>query len=193
MASRSTTGQGAGPTAAEVEAAAAGTAGSPAAGDAANVQQAEAETAATEAAGAHGTLHVDSVAAAAAALLDTPLVPAAFDPGAGAVHIAERTEGFALRAAGTTADELMREAERRRPRPPVTRDVLPRTDFLVDPDSVPGHRYATVATQLRRDGFTYQPGQRVKLDFRAHSQLVPIGAILAEDWHDLPEFDPDRG
>ena len=155
---------------------------------AAQLRQGEAEAARTDETPVAGVLHVESVAAAAA-LLAAPEV-AAFDPGAGAAHIAERTEGFTLRPIGTVAEERLREIERPRV-PGVTRDVLPRTDHLVDPDTVPGHRYATVASQLRHNHLTYQPGQTVRIDFRAYSQLVPVGAILPTPWRDLPEHDPD--
>ena len=168
--------------------------GAPATGSA-QLDQAEAETAALESnrpAPGRDTLQAGSFAEAAAAVEGQILREAGMvDPGAGALHLAERTEGFTLRPLGAAVDDRVREAERAYRGPGVTREILPRTDLPVDPDSVPGHRYATVATQLRRDGLTYQPGERVKVDFRAHSQLVPIGAILPAPWHGLPEVEAE--
>ena len=128
-----------------------------------------------------------SLAEAAAALGDRPVPLPNGGPGVGATLIAERTEGIAMRAVGTVGEELRRAAEAAPRVPGVTRRVLPRRDFAVDPDSVKGHRYATAAAQLRRDGLTYQPGQEVRVDYRAYVELVPVAGILADPWDKLPE------
>lgn len=193
--------------ASEVAGAGAATVASGAAGtDAANLAAGEAD-AARIAAHRDGTdvLRTGSFAEAAAALTDRdlreiPLLDGG--PGIGAARIAERApEQFVSRPIGTLGEELVRAGAREPRVPPVTQDVLPRSEFRVDPDTVPGHRYATVAAQLRRNGKTYQAGTEVRVDFRAYSQLVAVGAIVADPWHDLemaldletPEAPPTGG
>lgn len=128
-----------------------------------------------------------SFAEAAATFIDRDVPLPDGGPGVGAARVAERIpERFASRPIGTVREELERAEVMEARVPPVTKDVLPRSEFRVDPDTVPGHRYATAATQLRRNGRTYQPGVEVKVDFRAYSQLVAVGAIVADPWHDLP-------
>jgi len=170
----------------------------PAPSEAANLGAAEHQTA--EIAAGHGPdglragdaplLHADSLAEAAAALsLSADPVPLPNGgPGVGAAQVAERQEGFALRPVGTVLEERLRDVAAPRV-PAVTKDVLPRTDYAVDPDSVPGFRYATAANQVRRDGLTRQPGHKVKIDYRGYVELVAIGAILPTPWAQLPKTD----
>lgn len=150
-------------------------------------------------------LRTGSFAEAAAAFADRdlreiPLLDGG--PGIGAARVAERApEQFVSRPIGTLGEELARAGAREPRVPPVSKDILPRSEFRVDPDTVPGHRYATVAAQLRRDGKTYQAGTEVRVDFRAYSQLVAVGAIVADPWHHLemaldletPEVPPTGG
>ena len=68
-------------------------------------------------------------------------------------------------------------------------EVLPLAAPTVDPDMVSGLKVATAAAQVRRDGRSYRPGETFEIDFRAHSELVPIGAIVAVPWHELPDAD----
>lgn len=127
-----------------------------------------------------------SFAEAAATFIDRDVPLPDGGPGVGAARVAERIpERFASRPIGTVREELERAEVMEARVPPVTKDVLPRSEFRVDPDTVPGHRYATAAAQLRRDGKTYQPGVEVPVDFRAYSQLVAVGAIIADPWHRL--------
>ena len=138
-------------------------------------------------------LRTGSFAEAAAAFVDRDVPLLDGGPGVGAARLAERIpERFASRPIGTLGEELAR-VEAAEPRvPPVTKDVLPRSEFRVDPDTVPGHRYATAAAQLRRNGKTYQAGVPVAVDFWAYSQLVAVGAIVADPWHYLEDApDPD--
>ena len=65
--------------------------------------------------------------------------------------------------------------------------ILPGRDFSVDPAAVSGTRLAVAAAQIRRDGRTYQPGQPVRIDYRAYLELVPVAAIVVEPWDSLPE------
>ena len=70
--------------------------------------------------------------------------------------------------------------------------ILPLSAPTIDPETVPGTRRAVVAApQLRRNGRTYMAGEPITIDFRAHTELVPIGGIEATPWHDLPDHDPD--
>lgn len=157
--------------------------------DAANLAAGEADAARiADRGGPADAFRTGSLAAAAAALADREVPLSGGGPGVGAARVAERTAAqFTSRPIGTVSEELAR-AELRDPRvPPVTKDVLPRSEFRVDPDTVPGHRYATAAAQLRRNGLTYQPGEDVPVDFRAYSELVPVAAILADPWHRLPD------
>lgn len=155
--------------------------------DSANLAAGEADAARiADRRGPGDVLRTSSFAEAAAALVDRDVPLLDGGPGVGAARVAERVpERFVTRPIGTLGEELAR-AELREPRvPPVTKDVLPRSEFRVDPDTVPGHRYATAAAQLRRNGKTYQAGVGVRVDFRAYSQLVAVGAIVADPWHDL--------
>lgn len=171
-----------------LDASAAGAAGAAGArADAANLAAGEADAARiADRGGPADALRTGSLAEAAAAFVDREIPLSDGGPGVGAARLAERTsERFVSRPIGTLGEELAR-AEVLEPRvPAITKDVLPRSEFRVDPDTVPGHRYATAAAQLRRDGRTYQPGVEVKVDYRAYSQLVAIGAIVADPWHRL--------
>lgn len=166
-----------------------GAATAPAGPEAANLAAGEAD-AARIAEHRDGTdvLRTGSFAEAAAAFIDRDVPLLDGGPGVGAARVAERsTERFVSRPIGTLADELARAEVLEPSVPPVTKDVLPRSEFRVDPDTVPGHRYATAAAQLRRNGKTYQPGVDVPVDFRAYSQLVAVGAIVADPWHRLDD------
>lgn len=69
-------------------------------------------------------------------------------------------------------------------------EFLPLAGPTIDPAKVPGVKVAKVtAPQLRRHGCTFVAGEEVSIDFRAYSELVPIGAIEATLWDDLPEYD----
>ena len=65
--------------------------------------------------------------------------------------------------------------------------ILPLAEPKLDPRLVPGRKVATAATQVRRGARSYAPGETFAIDFRAHSELVPIGAIVSVPWHDLPD------
>lgn len=69
--------------------------------------------------------------------------------------------------------------------------ILPLSEPTVDPDTVPGRKLVTATAQVRHDGRSYAPGERFPVDFRAHAQLVPVGAIEAVPWHALPDHDDD--
>lgn len=139
-----------------------------------------------------GTARVDTLADAALALGDELAPLPNGGPGVGAAQVAVAREGFELREVGSIA-EAHTIGRAHAPRvPAVTKEVLPRTDRAVDPDTVPGHRYAKATGQVRRDGLTYQAGEPIKVDFRAHSELLIIGSIEDTPWSRLPETKPSR-
>lgn len=156
------------------------------------------------------TLHVEGIGAAAVALGEA-VAAGAGGPGVGATQIAEAVGGPVIRT--THIDDGADRSQHRdttmepfrihgtgdvvhsfdvpvRGAAVATRsgrdDILPLGRPSLDPDTVPGRRMATAAAQVRRDGRSYAPGESFPIDFRAHSELVPIGAILATPWDELP-------
>ena len=69
--------------------------------------------------------------------------------------------------------------------------ILPLAEPKLDPSLVPGVKLATAAAQVRRGGRSYAPGEKVPIDFKAHSELTAAGVIVAEPWHDMDDHDPD--
>lgn len=70
-------------------------------------------------------------------------------------------------------------------------DILPMNAPKLDPETVPGLKIAKAAAQVRHNGRSYLPGERFPIDFVTHAQFVPIGAIEAVPWGDLPGHDED--
>ena len=68
-------------------------------------------------------------------------------------------------------------------------EILPLSAPVIDPASVPGQKLATAAAQVRRDRRSYKPGETFPIDYRAFTELTPIGAIEATPWHDLPDHE----
>ncbi len=69
--------------------------------------------------------------------------------------------------------------------------ILPLAEPKLDPSLVPGVKTATAAAQVRRGGRSYAPGEKLPIDFKAHTELTAAGVIVAETWHDLPDHDDD--
>lgn len=153
---------------------------------------ATAQARAEVAGGPETVLPVRSLAEAAEALGDELLPLPNGGPGVGAAQVAERREGYELRQVGSITEAHATGAVHAPRVPAVTKEVLPRTDRAVDPDTVPGHRYARATGQVRRDGLTYQAGKHFKVDFRAHGELLVIGSIEPTPWSRLPVTNPDE-
>ena len=163
-----------------------------------------------------GEVKIAGTSDAAVALAEAAVVTGAA-PGVGAAQIVEEKAGFAgettrldetagIERRGHDGDRLgaglrpgdLRTAEglsfRRLvetaviARKPGRHYILPLSGPTVDPEMVAGRKVAKVAApQLRRDGRTFVSGDPIEVDFRAHAELVPIGAIVSVPWDDLPD------
>ncbi len=67
--------------------------------------------------------------------------------------------------------------------------ILPLAEPKLDPSLVPGVKLATAAAQVRRGHRSYAPGEKVPIDFKAHTELTAAGVIVAEPWHDMLDHD----
>lgn len=127
---------------------------------------------------ADGTAAVAGSLAGAAAALGAPVVPVEVPgPGVGAERIAE---------------SVTRVEDR-----PLSRDTLDGRALpaapapVIDPATVPGHRWLTVATRITHDGVDYDPAhidperRGFYADFATYSELVTIGAVLPRSWPEI--------
>lgn len=130
--------------------------------------------------GATGAAVVAGGLAEAAAALGAPVVPVEVPgPGVGAERIAQSV---------TRVEDspLLREAAADRALSGVAAPAI-------DPATVPGHRWLTVATRVTHDGVDYDPAhpdperRGFYADFTNYSELVTIGAVLPRGWPELSE------
>ncbi len=131
--------------------------------------------------GATGTAAVAGGLAEAAAALGAPVVPVEVPgPGVGAERVAQsvaRVENRPL-LSGTAADPAL-------PAVPAA---------VIDPATVPGHRWVRVTTRVTHDGVDYDmdhPDAERRgfyADFATYSELVGIGAVLPRSWPELSEI-----
>ncbi|MGF3027867.1 hypothetical protein ACQVP2_34380 [Methylobacterium aquaticum] len=126
--------------------------------------------------GADAAIVAGSLAGAAAAL-GVPVVPVEVPgPGVGAARVAERITRIEDRP-------LPGDAPDDRP--------FPAAPPVIDPATVPGHRWLRVATRVTHDGVDYDPDHAdperrgFYADFATYSELATIGAVLPRAWPEI--------
>lgn len=124
---------------------------------------------------------------------ETPIEPGG--PGAGAAQLARRVEETVSRPLAGAEEVALGlrplaggdRAELERLRALEARGAFG-TGVVVDASEVPGRRYAQAATTIKRDGVVYAPETEnplIPVDFAAYTELVSIGAIVADRWDEL--------
>lgn len=103
-------------------------------------------------------------------------------PGAGALQVAEPSQGFATRP----LDQESRDPRTRAPldRVDTAGSILDGARGVLDASRVGGTRTVRAATQILHDGRRYGPGDELPVDFATYTELVQIGAVVAIAWDD---------